>query len=53
MVRVAAAERAVLKRKLSVAVYDLRKFFAMKNTFAGRSPRRRMKYGYHSVPKGT
>src|SRR5580692_6880422 len=26
---------------------------AMKNTFAGRSPSRRMKYGYHSVPKGT
>ena len=26
---------------------------AMKNTFAGRSPRRRMKYGYHSEPNGT
>ena len=29
------------------------KFRAMKNTFAGRSPNRRMKYGYHSVPNGT
>jgi hypothetical protein len=29
----------------------LRKKFEMKNhTFAGRSARRRMKYGYHSVP---
>ena len=28
-------------------------FLAMKNTLAGRSPKRRMKYGYHSVPKGT
>jgi len=26
---------------------------AIKNTFAGRSPRRRMKYGYHSAPNGT
>jgi hypothetical protein len=28
-------------------------FRAIKNTFAGRSPNRRMKYGYHSVPNGT
>ena len=27
-------------------------FFAMKNTLAGRSASRRMKYGYHSRPKG-
>ena len=27
-------------------------FFAMNSTFAGRSARRRMKYGYHSVPNG-
>jgi hypothetical protein len=25
----------------------------MKSTFCGRSPSRRMKYGYHSVPNGT
>ncbi len=25
---------------------------AIKNTFAGRSASRRMKYGYHSVPNG-
>ena len=28
------------------------KFRARKNAFAGRSARRRMKYGYHSVPNG-
>ena len=28
-------------------------FLAMKNKLAGRSPSLRMKYGYHSVPKGT
>lgn len=27
-------------------------FLAMKTTLAGRSARRRMKYGYHSVPNG-
>lgn len=32
--------------------YALIMFRAMKNTFAGRSPSRRMKYGYHSVPNG-
>ena len=28
-------------------------FLAMKRTLAGRSASRRMKYGYHSLPKGT
>jgi hypothetical protein len=25
----------------------------MNNAFAGRSPSRRIRYGYHSVPNGT
>jgi hypothetical protein len=32
--------------------YERNRLRAMKKTFAGRSPKRRMKYGYHSVPKG-
>jgi hypothetical protein len=33
--------------------YFRKKFLARKSTFAGRSASRRMKYGYHSSPKGT
>ena len=29
------------------------RFRTKKSAFAGRSPNRRMKYGYHSVPNGT
>jgi hypothetical protein len=32
--------------------YLRKKFLARKRTLAGRSARRRMKYGYHSSPKG-
>jgi hypothetical protein len=39
--------------RLSLQVYERSRLRAMKKTFAGRSPNRRMKYGYHSVPKGT
>lgn len=33
--------------------YERSIFLAIKKTFAGRSPNRRMKYGYHSAPNGT
>lgn len=32
--------------------YPRKKLFATKKAFAGLSAMRRMKYGYHSVPKG-
>lgn len=35
------------------SIYCFSRFLAMKRALAGRSARRRMKYGYHSVPKGT
>lgn len=33
--------------------YERKKFLARKRILAGRSARRRIKYGYQSVPKGT
>src|ERR1019366_2338748 len=39
-------------RKPLCHLYCRNMFRAMKSTLAGRSARRRMKYGYHSVPNG-
>jgi diguanylate cyclase len=51
-----AAEAAGRSTEPAPAWYDLylrKKFFARNRMLAGRSARRRMKYGYHSSPKGT
>ena len=58
--RRAIASRAAIKQSLAFAGYPCqtagyfrRRFLTMNNAFAGRSPSRRMRYGYHSVPNGT
>lgn len=34
------------------SIYRRKRFFKMKIAFAGRSARRRIRYGYHSDPNG-
>jgi hypothetical protein len=48
----AAATRVAADEVWPADPYFRSKFLATNNALAGRSARRRMKYGYHSAPKG-